>query len=180
MIVLQPVNVSQTVGAMIFATTEACVAACDRVSEEAVPQNWFDCLQLEGCGLLQLCRLPEPRPMTCEEVCAELEGCGEEPGFDCVAVCTANNEDQAVSACGEFLYGGICETNEFWSCMGDTLFADCVQRCDVGVECNVLRANGCLQTCIGDLHSEDPLRALRTRQSNHCIRLAGEGLSSHR
>ena len=58
----------------LFATTEACVAACDRVSEEAVPQNWFDCLQLEGCGLLQLCRLPEPRPMTCEEVCAEARG----------------------------------------------------------------------------------------------------------
>ena len=158
----------------LFANTEACVSACDRVSEDTVPQNWFDCLGLEGCGLLQLCRLPDPRPMTCDEICTELDACGENPGFDCEAVCEANNADNEFSACGEALYGGVCGVDEFWSCLGGSIFPECVQRCEVGVECNVLRAAGCLQSCIGDVSSEDPLRALRTRQSNQCLRLAGD------
>lgn len=164
----------------IFGDYDACLDACARASRREPPQNWFTCLQFEeNCRLLQVCRLPDPPPLTCDEVCVAADGCGLELPFpDCPAECEDRDggdpEAPPFALCGEALVGDVCDGDGFWSCLGDSVYTACASRCEVSVACNLERAEGCLQACVGEASLEDPLARLRGRQSTQCINRVGD------
>lgn len=154
---------------------DGCLDACARASRRGPPEGWFRCIQAEtNCGLVQRCRLPEPPPLTCDEVCAAVDGCGVELPFpDCLAECEQRNgadEDAPpFSACGEALSNDRCDGGEFWRCLGERVYTQCATRCDISIECNLERADGCLQACIAEGYDADPLARLRAEERTRCI-----------
>ena len=87
----------------LYPDAAACLAACQRAGRSEPPANWYQCLEVEACTLLHLCRLPEPAPLTCAEVCEELDACGVEAPFDCLTACEDGNDNGAFAQCGEQL-----------------------------------------------------------------------------
>ena len=79
----------------IYADEAQCVAACTCSGATQSLENWFQCLSVESCNLLQLCRLPDPAPLTCEEACNQVDACGGIDGLVCLTACEARNEDNA-------------------------------------------------------------------------------------
>ena len=45
----------------IFGGPDSCQDACAHAARDGSPTSWFDCLEVESCNLLHLCRLPAPR-----------------------------------------------------------------------------------------------------------------------
>ena len=158
----------------LFTDAGRCLLACERSEQTRSLDNWFQCVAIEDCNLLQLCRLPEPTALTCEQTCTAVDACGGIQGFDCQAVCAGLDDSSAFTECGELLFGGACNTAGFRDCLGETVFPGCQGRCERGVECNVLRAEGCFYDCIGQLTADDPLRAHRGHQANLCISLSND------
>lgn len=162
----------------IFGDYDNCIDTCGRASRQGPPANWFDCLEQEtNCGLLQLCRVPEPPPLTCAEVCAGLDGCGVELPFpDCEAECEAQNavdpDEAPFSRCGEAVTG-VCDVDGWWQCAGAEVYNTCQRRCDSSIACNLVRPDGCLQACIGERFADDPLARRRGEQRTQCVNIAG-------
>ena len=162
-----------------FGDRDGCLAACDRASREGAPTGWFECLSAEGeCGLIHLCRLPEPPPLSCDAVCAGLDRCGiEGPWPDCIAECAAQNAvspgEPAFSACGEAVVGA-CDAAGWWQCYGDRVDRACARRCVVAVECERASADDCLVECITGRVTGDALQQHRHDQRTRCIGFAGD------
>ena len=153
-------------------TAEECASKCDRIVADGNQAPWFACLSVEACQLLHLCPIPDPSPLTCEQVCGLMDDCGSGLNLgDCAAQCAAAGE--TFQTCGEALYGGACDTATFDSCIAREVFPECERTCAAGVECNLVRANECLPNCIEASASDDPLTALRTQQRNRCAFGAG-------
>jgi hypothetical protein len=158
----------------VFGDENACLAACARSSRDGTPEDWFRCLATESCNLLHRCRPPEPRTLTCPQVCMSLGECVEEVVIaDCPAECDVNNGSGAFGRCGEEIYGGACAMEAFWPCLGREVYTGCVDRCTTGVVCNLVRAQDCLTHCITEVTSLDPLERHRAGERNLCVRLAG-------
>ncbi|MEZ4434902.1 MAG: hypothetical protein R3F65_21055 [bacterium] len=162
----------------IFGDYDNCLDTCERASRRGPPETWFECLEQEtNCGLLQLCRVPEPPPLSCDEVCAGLEGCGAALPFpDCAAECEAQNavdpDEAPFSRCGEAV-AGVCDLDGFWACAGADVYNACQRRCDASIACNLVRPVGCLQDCIGERFDDDALARRRGEQRTQCVNIAG-------
>lgn len=160
----------------IFGDYDGCLDACARASRREPPTGWFECLEFESCGLLQLCRLPEPPALSCAEVCTGLETCGVELPFpDCEAECALQNganDTLPFSRCGEAVVD-VCNPDGWWQCAGEDVYAACQRRCDVSIDCNLVRPAGCLQACIGERFADDPLARRRGEQRTQCVGFAG-------
>ncbi|MEE2755395.1 MAG: hypothetical protein VYA30_01985 [Myxococcota bacterium] len=158
----------------LYVDEGTCLAACERSAQSRSLDNWFECVATENCNLLQICRLPAPTPLSCAQTCGAVDECGGIQGFDCLSICGGLEESADFNGCGELLFGGACNTAGFKSCLGDTVFPGCETRCERGVECNVLRADGCFYDCIDQLTADDPLRAHRGNQTNLCISISND------
>ena len=155
----------------IFGDEGACLDRCARVTRGGQrPDAWWDCLAVEECNLLQLCRVPEIQPVACPEVCAAAAGCGVDIP-DCEGTCA--EAGAAFQTCGESVLGQ-CNTDAFVQCLGAEVYPACNTTCAQGVRCNILRPAGCLLDCISGLADPDPLFSLRTVQRNTCVGRAGE------
>lgn len=165
-----------------FGDYDGCLDACTRASRGGPPQGFFTCLELEdNCGLIRLCDLPEPAPLTCEAVCDGLATCEVDLPFpDCLAECEAQNAlddgdpgPPRFSACGEEVVMG-CDPDGWWDCAADRIYTACAQRCTATVACNLERADGCLQDCIGERFADDPLARRRAEQRTQCVRFSAD------
>ncbi|MEZ4467803.1 MAG: hypothetical protein R3F43_26005 [bacterium] len=155
----------------IFGDEDACLARCERLTRDgATPQAWWSCLEVEECRLLHLCRVPDPAPIACPEICATAAGCGIEIP-DCEGACAEGGA--AFQACGELNVEG-CSNAAFLECLGRDVYPACARTCAQGVRCNILRPDGCLLDCVGAVADEDPLFRLRANQRNACVMRAGE------
>ncbi|MEZ4474389.1 MAG: hypothetical protein R3F60_27105 [bacterium] len=155
----------------IFGDEDACLARCERLTRDgATPQAWWSCLEVEECRLLHLCRVPDPAPIACPEICATAAGCGIEIP-DCEGACAEGGA--AFQACGELNVEG-CANAAFLECLGRDVYPACARTCAQGVRCNILRPDGCLLDCVGAVADEDPLFRLRANQRNACVMRAGE------
>lgn len=156
-----------------FGDLDACLRDCGRIARNGRPDEWFDCVEAEVCNLLRLCPIPDIEPLECDEVCTLVDECGVElPIPDCAGLCAENAE--TFRPCGDALYGGVCDTGAFESCIVREVFPQCNALCASGVACNLVREPECIADCLGDQLSGDPLAALRSRQLAQCAQLAGE------
>ena len=150
----------------VFGDHARCLDACAAASFDGPPQGFFDCVGVEPCGLLHLCRLPAPPALRCDEVCERALECGFEAPFDCVDQCEGN--EQPWAECGE-RNRRACDVDGFWGCLGDELYVGCSRRCERAVACNIVREEDCLPDCLGEQFDEDPLRRRRAEQRNQCV-----------
>ena len=149
-----------------FGDEQSCLARCERLTRgDRRPDAWWSCLGLEGCNLLHLCRVPDPEPLTCDEVCGRADACGVAVP-DCGSACDEAGEP--FQHCGEALVGD-CREAEFMGCLADDVYPQCGASCASAVACNVVLEEGCLLECVGALADADPLFSLRARQQNSCI-----------
>jgi hypothetical protein len=159
----------------LFGDEDACLARCERVARGGrVPENWWSCLEVEECNLIQLCRVPAFEPLSCPEVCTRATECGIDLP-DCEAACGEAGE--AFQVCGEGILSS-CENETFISCLGEQVYTACDRTCEQGVRCNILRSEGCLLDCVSALADGDPLFSLRATQRNQCVSRAGEDCAS--
>ncbi len=156
-----------------FGDYDACLRDCSRISRGGRPDEWFDCVELETCNLLRLCPVPAIEPLSCDEVCGLVGECGVDLAIpDCAGTCEENAE--TFRACGDLLFGGVCDGPGFNQCVVDQVFPECRALCDAGVACNLVRDEACIADCLDDRLSGDPLGALRGRQLESCVRFAAD------
>jgi hypothetical protein len=156
----------------VFGDEGACLAACERSARGGPPTAFFECLGVEACNLLHLCRLPAPPPLTCDEVCADATACEATLPFDCASTCAG--AAGPVGACGERLYAGRCDVDGFVRCVAGEVFSDCSFRCERATACGVEVPDDCLGACLAEGDAPDPLARLRGEQRNTCVRLAAQ------
>ena len=155
----------------LFGDAASCLDRCARITRGGRrPDNWWSCLEVEECNLIQLCRVPELEPLTCAEVCARSTECGVDLP-DCEAACA--EAGAAFQQCGE-VQVSACDANAFVQCLGRDVYTACNNTCAEGVRCNILRADGCLLDCVAALADADPLFSLRATQRNQCVSLAND------
>ena len=115
-----------------FADAAACRARCDRLEAVGQAEGWWSCLRGETCGLIQLCRPPEPPLPTCDAICAATVGCGTAVPGDCAADCAAN--DAAYRACGAAVAEDCAEGADFVDCVTRFTAPECRDFCQRQVE----------------------------------------------
>jgi len=158
---------------------DGCLPACENASRAGPPTDWFHCLEVEACNLLHRCRLPDPPPLDCDQVCAVVDQCGVDlPFADCAEECMAQNGTGAYSECAELLYGRRCDTEAFWECLGRRVYSACAERCALAARCNLVEGAGCLQACITEGRAPDPLARFRATERNECF--SDAAMSCHR
>lgn len=150
----------------LFGGPDACQAVCEEASFDGPPEAFFECVSVEQCGLLQLCRLPVPPALTCDEVCARANECGVEVPFDCATEC-ARHED-GYAACGE-RNRRACDPAGFQGCLGEEIYTGCARRCERAVACNIVLEEGCLTECLEEQFAGDALRRRRAEQRTQCV-----------
>ncbi len=157
----------------IFGDGEACMRRCERVSRTGRPAVWFDCLEVESCRQLQLCRPPRVEPLPCAETCARVVECGAGgiTADACAAACESSGEP--FRACGETLVEA-CDNDGFVQCLGTSVFAICQSACGVVGQCGVQDAAECLVQCVDRNLGDDPLAQLRARQLAQCTAAAAQ------
>ncbi len=155
----------------LFGSEEACLTRCARVTRDGQrPGFWWDCLGVESCNLVHLCRPPQPEPLACDAICARAEGCGVELP-DCEAACAESGEPFRL--CGEAV-AEACDAAALVECLGTNVYTSCDRACDEAVRCDAVPAEGCLLGCVGALADADPLFRLRASQRNACIARANQ------
>ena len=155
-----------------FGGPDECRAECARLTrngpETAAP--WWNCLEVEECQLLHLCPLPQVAALTCGEVCQLAEDCEIPIAFiDCEGEC--ESEEEPFQRCAESLFGE-CRNDEFAACLARDVYPGCQQFCDTAVGCNVVRPEGCVTDCVGQLASGDGLAGLNMNRTIQCTNLA--------
>ncbi len=155
-----------------FGDRAACERYCERVTRDGTPDNWWSCLEVEACNLMNRCPRPEPEPLTCAELCEQAEGCEVGLPFeDCEGRCEEGGDPFV--ACGERLVAG-CDNDGFLGCLQSDVYPQCEAFCGRAVGCNVLAEGTCAADCIADLFAADPLARLRSTQRNQCVQRAAE------
>ena len=163
-------------------SAEACAEACALASEGARFQGWLSCVELEACGRLDECPIPDPPAPGCSEVCEAIEGCGEDyrlptglPGLGdtCEATCAERVVEIRMGVCGEPLVReGICAERAFSRCMLEDRAPDCLRMCDAEAPCTDVEGFDpidCALACAGAQASEDPVVQLRIDQRITCF-----------
>ncbi len=152
-----------------FGDLDACLRHCERVSRLGPPEEWWGCVELETCNLLRLCPVPPIEPLPCAEVCDLVGECGvDDPRGDCVDTCEEFGDP--FRACGDVLFGGVCDGDGFRRCAVDVTFPQCGATCLAGVACNLVREGECLDRCF----DPDPLAQRSRRRVNACAAGAGD------
>lgn len=156
-----------------FGGLDACLSECARLTRDG-PQTaagWWGCLEVEECELLHLCPLPQVEPLACEQVCQLTADCGVDIEFiDCEGEC--ERQDGAFQQCAESLFGQ-CGNEAFLECLARDVYSGCQSFCDAAVGCNVVRRDGCVSQCVGQLASGDPLGAVNMNRTLQCASAAG-------
>ena len=160
--------------AEVFGTLDNCLNTCERLTRDGNEsvEGWWNCAESEACNLLHLCPVPVVEALGCGEVCELVEGCEVELNFnDCQATCEAAGAP--FQNCADHLYGGVCDSAGFETCLTREVFSDCNDFCTSTVGCNVVAAEGCRRDCLTNYVDGDPLRLASQRRLNQCVRGAG-------
>jgi hypothetical protein len=155
-----------------FGSPDECRAECARLTRNGpeIAAPWWDCLEVEECQLLHLCPLPQVAALTCAEVCQLADDCAIPIAFvDCEGEC--EGEQEPFQRCAESLFGA-CDNDEFAACLARDVYPGCQQFCDIAVGCNVVRQDGCVSDCVGQLASGDGLAGLNMNRTIQCTNLA--------
>ncbi len=157
----------------VFSDLDSCLVACGAASRDEPPISFFECLEVESCNLLHLCRLPDPPPLSCQQMTSIYEECGDAPPFAPDAGCAVQNEavQLALAECAQ-AFAVDCDRAAFQGCLVTTVFTECGQRCEQTVACNLEPAAGCIADCFGNIASSDPLRRFQTHRANECVRVS--------
>jgi len=155
-----------------FGGPAECLAECGRLTRDGpeIAAGWWSCLEVEECGLLHLCPLPSVEPLGCAEVCQLTSDCAVEIDFiDCEGEC--ERQEGSFQECAEQLFGE-CGNEDFLDCLARDVYSGCQSFCDAAVGCNVVRRDGCVSQCVGQLASGDPLGSVNMNRTLQCAAAA--------
>ncbi|MFN3199320.1 MAG: hypothetical protein ACE366_13035 [Bradymonadia bacterium] len=167
-------------------SAESCAEACALASEGPRFQGWLSCVELEACGRLDQCPIPEAPPPACDEVCTAIDGCEEDfrlptalPDVEsCAQGCEVRVVELRMGICGEALVRqGVCDELGFARCMLEDRAADCLRMCDAESQCSAdpdFDPIECAIQCATAQGDADPVVQLRVNQRIGCFdNLAG-------
>lgn len=162
---------------------------CEETCTELTGYNGYDaflsCVDGAECTALNTCRVPEPPPPTCEEVCGVLDSC--EPSTrlpesladveTCTDACSEPARAEAIGVCGRSIAEGIssCDGDIFSRCLAERLYPVCSAVCDRKLECGVASDYiDCLVGCATPSSETDPVTRRRARLRQTCWQTAAE------
>jgi hypothetical protein len=163
----------------------SCVDTCNSLASFDGYDAFLSCVDDAACSELNGCRVPEPPPPTCEEVCAVLGSC--EPATrlpesladvdTCTDACSDPARSEAIGFCGRSIAEGVSECNGdvFSRCLAERLYPVCSAVCDRKLECEVESDYiDCLVDCATPSSETDPVTRRRARLRQTCWQTAAD------
>lgn len=160
-----------------------CLERCGEAEDLERFVDYVTCMQITRCDAIQECRLPEPPPPMCPDVCAAIAACDGTfrlpdalPGVaDCAAACFDDRLAGDLSECGRHVLEGLCDEPAFARCMLDERNDECVQVCRARAACDAgLDAVDCTLECLNAELPDDPVAARRVQLDRNCARNAAD------
>lgn len=158
-----------------------CAARCGEAEALDRFVDYLTCMQITRCEALEECRIPEPPPPMCTEICAAAAACEDDfrlpAGFPEVESCDAACADASINSdiveCADFVLDGACDEAGFATCLLDERDDECTAVCAARAACDdALDPIECALTCFATPLPEDPVAARRVRLDRNCARNA--------
>jgi hypothetical protein len=169
----------------LLGASDTCEETCAELASYDGYDAFLACANGAECNALNSCRVPEPPPPTCEEVCGVLDTC--EPATrlpqsladvdTCTDACTDPARAEAIGVCGRSIAEGIstCDGDIFSRCLAERLYLVCSAVCDRKLECGVASDYiDCLVGCAAPSSETDPVTRRRARLRQTCWQTAAE------
>lgn len=158
-----------------------CLERCAEAEGRERFVNYLTCMQITRCEELQDCRLPQPPPPMCADVCGAIAACddsfrlpdGLPEVADCMAACGEDALASDIVECARHVLDDACDEPAFAGCMLDERGDDCVEACRARAECeDGLDPVDCTIECLNTPLPEDPVAARRVELDRNCARNA--------
>jgi hypothetical protein len=163
----------------------SCEDACNTLTSYDGYDAFVSCVDGAACNELAGCRMPEPPPPSCGEVCGALDSC--EPATrlpesladveTCADACADPARSEAIGVCGRSIAEGIseCSGDVFSRCLAERLYPICSAVCDRKLECEVESDYiDCLVDCAAPSSETDPVTRRRARLRQTCWQTAAD------